>query len=253
MGLRRKAREIALQFLFEHDFQGHAQAAEQVDSELERFVAWSLERLVTQGIFGCCNEPEILIPELQALVQRLQAHADIDKQVDDQPLYGELRRFCLAVSDYYSLHDLDAATRLSRQMKNELRSFCHQALVLLGSPALDRCGFDAAQLVDGLDHFHGCLQSLTQLFAYVRFLGQGVCRQFEDLDRQITTHSHNWRLERMSIVDRNILRIALLEMSASDDVPTRVAINEALEIAKQYSNPDSVSFINGILDAAAAE
>ena len=253
MGLRRKSREIALQFLFEHDFQGLARTAEQVDTELERFVAWSLERLVTQGIFGCCNEPEILVPELRTLVQRLQAHADIDKQGDDQPLYGELRRFCVTVSEYYSLHELDETSRLSRQMKNELRSFCHQALVLLSSPALDQCGFDVAQLVECLDHFQGCLQSLAQLFAYVRFLGRGVCRQYEELDRQITTHSHNWRLERMSIVDRNILRIALLEMNASDDVPTRVAINEALEIAKQYSNPDSVAFINGILDAAAAE
>ncbi|WP_456386084.1 transcription antitermination factor NusB [Desulfolithobacter sp.] len=253
MGLRRKSREIALQFLFEHDFQGHARTVEQIDTELERFVDWSLERLVTQGIFGCCNEPEILVPELQSLVQRLQAHADIVKQGDDQPLYGKFRRFCGEVSKYYRLHELDEETPLSRQMKNELRSFCQQALVLLSSPDLDGCGFDAAQLVSGLRHFQGCLESLTQLFSYVRFLGQGVCRHCDKLDQLIITHSHNWRLERMSIVDRNILRIALLEMNESDDVPTRVAINEALEIAKQYSNPDSVSFINGILDAAAAE
>ncbi|HDO30234.1 MAG TPA: transcription antitermination factor NusB, partial [Desulfobacteraceae bacterium] len=62
-------------------------------------------------------------------------------------------------------------------------------------------------------------------------------------------HSHNWRLERMSLVDRNILRIAVFEMRYCDDVPARVAINEALEIAKRYSIADSVSFINGILDA----
>ena len=61
--------------------------------------------------------------------------------------------------------------------------------------------------------------------------------------------SHNWRLERMSLVDRNILRIALFEMKYCREVPARVAINEALEIAKLYSMPDSVAFINGVLDA----
>ncbi len=52
----------------------------------------------------------------------------------------------------------------------------------------------------------------------------------------------------MSLVDRNILRIAIYEMKYGEDVPAKVAINEALEIAKNYSMPDSVSFVNGVLD-----
>ena len=69
-----------------------------------------------------------------------------------------------------------------------------------------------------------------------------------ELDAQIAARSHNWRLERMPMVDRAILRIAAYELRFCDEVPAQVAINEALEIAKRYSIAASVSFINGILD-----
>ncbi|GBE12125.1 hypothetical protein BMS3Bbin14_00672 [bacterium BMS3Bbin14] len=84
---------------------------------------------------------------------------------------------------------------------------------------------------------------------YVQQLVRGICGHLDEINALLAGHSHNWRLERMSLVDRNILRIAVFEMRYCDDVPARVAINEALEIAKRYSIADSVSFINGILDA----
>ena len=83
---------------------------------------------------------------------------------------------------------------------------------------------------------------------YARLLITGICDQIAEIDQLVKDHSHHWRLERMSLVDRNILRIALYEMKYGEDVPAKVAINEALEIAKQYSMPDSVAFVNGILD-----
>ncbi|GAB4342015.1 MAG: transcription antitermination factor NusB [Desulfobulbaceae bacterium] len=83
---------------------------------------------------------------------------------------------------------------------------------------------------------------------YAAELIRGICGNLEEIDERVRSRSHNWRLERMSTVDRNILRIAVYEMLHGTDVPARVAINEALEIAKQYSTPDSVAFINGILD-----
>ena len=70
-----------------------------------------------------------------------------------------------------------------------------------------------------------------------------------EIDALLAEHSHNWRVERMSQVDRNILRIAVYEMVHVDDAPVQVVINEALEIAKRYSIDESVPFINGILDA----
>lgn len=132
MGLRRKSREIALQFLFGHDFQRHANDPESVDSELERFIS-------------CFDTGEKALP-------------------------------------------------------------------------------------------------------YARTLITGICEKLEEIDRQVKDQSHHWRLERMSMVDRNILRIAVFEMKFGENVPAKVAINEALEIAKHYSMPDSVPFINGMLD-----
>ena len=83
---------------------------------------------------------------------------------------------------------------------------------------------------------------------YAREIVLGSEDHLAEIDESIRKHSHNWRLERMSSVDRNILRIAVFEMLYSRDVPSSVSINEALEIAKRYSHHDSVAFINGILD-----
>jgi transcription antitermination protein NusB len=87
---------------------------------------------------------------------------------------------------------------------------------------------------------------------YARYLIMGICANLETVDALLADHSHNWRVERMSSVDRNILRIAIFEMRYTNEAPAQVAINEALEIAKRYSVDDSVAFINGILDAVQA-
>ena len=84
---------------------------------------------------------------------------------------------------------------------------------------------------------------------YAREVVAGLCVHLEEIDDLLVKHARNWRLERMTVVDRNVLRIAAYEMLYSKDVPVQVAINEALEIAKRYSTSDSVAFINGILDA----
>jgi len=69
-----------------------------------------------------------------------------------------------------------------------------------------------------------------------------------DLDDLISKQADNWRLARMPVVDRNILRLALFELLHEPDTPHPVVIDEALEIAKRYSTPRSSQFINGILD-----
>lgn len=68
-------------------------------------------------------------------------------------------------------------------------------------------------------------------------------------DETITSLARNWRLERIATIDRNILRLALVELKHMVDVPIKVAINEAIELAKKYSTPQSPAFVNGILDA----
>jgi transcription antitermination factor NusB len=84
--------------------------------------------------------------------------------------------------------------------------------------------------------------------AYSREVVVGVWEKKADLDRLIRRSSKNWRMERMSRVDRNILRIAIYEVLYRKDVPPKVSIDEAVELGKQYGTEESGAFINGILD-----
>jgi transcription antitermination protein NusB len=79
----------------------------------------------------------------------------------------------------------------------------------------------------------------------------GVREQQQKLDELITQASEHWRLDRLSRVDRNVLRIAAYELSESRNVPTSVAINEAIEIARRFGTEESATFVNGILDQIA--
>lgn len=73
----------------------------------------------------------------------------------------------------------------------------------------------------------------------------------EEIDTIIEKHSANWRLVRMPAVDRNVLRLAVAEMIGFRGTPFPIVINEALEIARRYSAPESINFLNGVLDAIA--
>jgi transcription antitermination protein NusB len=87
---------------------------------------------------------------------------------------------------------------------------------------------------------------------FMEELARGASEMAVDIDHRITEKSAHWKLERMPIVDRNILRLAIYEMSRLD-TPAAVVIDEALELARQFSGEDSVAFINGILDAVHKE
>lgn len=76
----------------------------------------------------------------------------------------------------------------------------------------------------------------------------GVLEHLQELDRLIERYSEHWRLDRMTVIDRSILRIATFEFLYCEDIPPKVTLNEAIELGKQYGSDDSGSFINGILD-----
>ncbi|MFW5925580.1 MAG: transcription antitermination factor NusB [Myxococcota bacterium] len=82
---------------------------------------------------------------------------------------------------------------------------------------------------------------------------RGAGAEGERIDALIRKVSHHWRLERMSRVDRNILRLAVVELIEMGDVPRRVTLNEAVELAKRYGSEGSAGFVNGVLDRIAAE
>jgi N utilization substance protein B len=79
-------------------------------------------------------------------------------------------------------------------------------------------------------------------------LVEGVMANAAELDRLIASHATNWRVDRMPIVDRNILRAALYELVWMPDVPAKVTVNEAIELAKQFADEETKGFVNGILD-----
>jgi N utilization substance protein B len=72
-----------------------------------------------------------------------------------------------------------------------------------------------------------------------------------EVDALIDSHAQNWRLERMAVVDRNLLRAATAELLGYPNTPGPIVINESLEVAKRYAAPESINFLNGVLDAIA--
>jgi len=88
---------------------------------------------------------------------------------------------------------------------------------------------------------------------YAQMLVVGVDEHHEEIDAVIRKFSEHWSLERMPVVDRALLRIGTFELGWLPEVPTAVAITEAVELAKQYSTKDSGRFVNGLLSRIAAE
>ena len=89
---------------------------------------------------------------------------------------------------------------------------------------------------------------IDDAFAYARQLVEGSTRHTEAIDDLIRRHAENWRLERMPIIDRNILRLAIYEMLYELSVPKVVIVDEAIELAKRFGSENSGRFVNGLLD-----
>jgi N utilization substance protein B len=96
-------------------------------------------------------------------------------------------------------------------------------------------------------------QPSEEAVAYARQLIEGVQEHHADIDALIARYADRWAIERMPVVDRTLLRIALFEMLWGEDVPVAVAINEAVELAKSLSTDDSGRFVNGLLGRIAEE
>jgi len=84
---------------------------------------------------------------------------------------------------------------------------------------------------------------------FVESLIKGTMKHLEEIDAYITKYATEWPLEQITIVDRNILRIGIYELKFNDDIPEKVAINEAIEIAKAFGSESSGKFVNGVLGA----
>jgi N utilization substance protein B len=90
-----------------------------------------------------------------------------------------------------------------------------------------------------------------ELANFFRSIVIGVLPIRSDLDKFIAAHAPDWPLDQVAIIDRNILRIALWEFAVADDIPLKVAINEAVELAKTYGSDSAPRFVNGVLGSLA--
>jgi len=112
----------------------------------------------------------------------------------------------------------------------------------------DLARVDVGDLLDTIDATLGPPEEAKKL---ARELVCGVCGDLERLDQRIASTAENWDIERMSAIDRNCLRLACYELMARKEIPFRVIIDEAIEVAKRYGSEQSGAFVNGILDSIA--
>lgn len=85
--------------------------------------------------------------------------------------------------------------------------------------------------------------------SFAAALVEGTVADLDAIDAIVTRHSTNWRLDRLAVIDRLILRLAIWELRHADDVPAAVVLNEAVELARRFSTEEAVRFVNGVLDA----
>lgn len=98
-------------------------------------------------------------------------------------------------------------------------------------------------------HFWKEHEAELEVKEFAQGLVEGVMKEREALDRVISGSVDNWRIERMAVVDRNILRVAVYELAWLPETPSVVVLDEAIEVGKKYGSEQSGSFINGILDS----
>jgi N utilization substance protein B len=115
---------------------------------------------------------------------------------------------------------------------------------------LDLCGLEAAAVIQLYWQHLGVAAERDE---FANELVIGCAKAQEQLDTKIRSVSKHWRLERMSRVDRNIIRLATYELMHQADIPRRVTLNEAVELAKRFGNEESPAFVNGVLDRIADE
>ncbi|MCK9243972.1 MAG: transcription antitermination factor NusB [Candidatus Marinimicrobia bacterium] len=119
-------------------------------------------------------------------------------------------------------------------------------LALQALYAEELTGYPLAQVVEDVIE-KSDLQGELKVFTKELFMAAALHR--DELDKFIQDKSENWDFERIAIIDRLIIRMAICEFKYFDDIPPKVSISEAIEIAKRYSTDDSSAFVNGILDA----
>jgi N utilization substance protein B len=109
--------------------------------------------------------------------------------------------------------------------------------------------FDSSRADSAISFFWQKKRAPAETREYSRRLVKGILDRKKELDEAIQSISQHWRIERMALVDLNILRLGAFELLNSPHIAPAIVINEAIEIAKKFSGPEAATFVNGILDA----
>ena len=122
---------------------------------------------------------------------------------------------------------------------------------------LYQCEIGKAGAYESIATYWPAREGDEDLPAPLREFANGVVRgtldRQEEIDRMLQAHAQNWRIERMNVIDRLVLRMSVYEMLTQPDTPSKVIINEALELARSFSGEEAVGFVNGVLDAVRKE
>ncbi len=116
--------------------------------------------------------------------------------------------------------------------------------------AMDLTGYAPDQVFAG---FYAIQDLNRDAFYHARRLVDGVHGHLEEIDAALARYAEHWKIHRMAVVDRNLLRLGLFELMFAKEIPFPIIINEALEIVKEFSDQEGTQFLNGILDAARKE
>ncbi len=108
-------------------------------------------------------------------------------------------------------------------------------------------------IAEVISHFWAEREVPEEVRSFAQKLASGAAESLPEIDALLSSNLDNWRLERLAIVDRNVLRLAVYEFLHEADTPSVVIIDEAIEIAKRFGGEDSGQFVNGILDALRKE
>ena len=102
---------------------------------------------------------------------------------------------------------------------------------------------------DAIEGFFGSFEAPGNPQEFASQLVQGVTQDIESIDAAISEASARWKLERLAMVDRNVLRLCIHELRHHHDIPPKVIINEGIEIARRFGSEESAAFVNGVLDS----
>ena len=268
-GIRRLARECALQMLFAADLAeagtfstntfwsefGYAQVQPDAQQLVSRFIdkaekyakeAADMRPVAKRTSLEKTNSRVDKLKELSAEMLRARAafaayiNGVIEKRPYDLAPVREHLKHAAVIGDRF-INDFDDSAKEKNQLTSDDRTkyqeFRHQINTVTQNLS--------EELLPAVEQMIAAVEPVR---TFADKLVDGTLKDLSTVDERIKTRAEHWRIERMAIVDRNVLRLAVFEF-LFEDTPHTVVINEALEIARQFSTFEATQFINGILDA----